>query len=424
MRKRILVASGGFKDVLDPIQTCELIIKILNDVYPEGNIETDMLPMADGGEYSLEVLAHNLKRKTILAENIVNPTGGTNTIKYIELENNSVFFASSSVLSLPPHSKNEDKNPLLLTSYGIGQLIKKFRSKGYQSILLGLGGTSTADAGLGMMQALGCRFFGQGGNEIFPTRGQYFTGADISRVSYIKSGGVRENFSNTKIIALCDTNISVSQMTVPTSLKIGRYYKSERNEIVNFFTTHFEALCNNYDMHESKYGFHNDWLEDGSPYFEKPFLGVAGGIMLGLIKVSNTIPVLGANYLAKLFSLVDKLDSCDVVISAEGRFDISLLGKTPGYVAKLASTKDKPAILLCGRINDELKPYFNGYVSKDLPEQIKDHGVDTIITCNPFYENIEMPVNYDEEIQIYKNNTERLLFDAFRQYMEIEGTFL
>ena len=67
------------------------------------------------------------------------------------------------------------KNPLKLTSYGLGQLILDAIKRGYKKIYIGLGGTGTVDCGIGMSQVFGVKYFDSNGKELIPQNGLYFS---------------------------------------------------------------------------------------------------------------------------------------------------------------------------------------------------------------------------------------------------------
>ena len=404
----ILIASGGLKDVFTPSETCNLIKNILLDVFQEKNITINEVPMADGGEYSTDVLAQYFNKSKTTINHIVSPTGEEVSVDYLELDNGYVYIGSSEVLALSNNISVLDKNPMLLTSFGLGQLINNSINKGYKKIIMGLGGTSTVDAGIGMAQALGTKFYDNKKREIQPKMGKYLCGADLLRIKYINTTFSEKRLRGVKIHVLCDTEISVSEMDVPTSLKIGRGYKDKKKVILKYYVKAFQNYCSIIDKLAN-----NNMSFVSSSYYNK-YYGVAGGILMSLINIVNIKPSLGFRYFADQFDIESKIINSDYVITAEGRFDITLRGKTPAGIAELALKNKKKVLLVCGKITPSLKKYIPGYISNSLPEYVLSSGISQILTCDPFYKNIDMPTDYSKEVEIYKNNTYNVLLNAFK----------
>jgi len=137
--------------------------KGVHKVFPEANCI--IVPMADGGEGTVDSLVDFTDGEFISAE-VIGPLGekikaeyglsGDGKIAIIEM-------ASASGIHLV---KKENRNPLETTSFGTGELIKDALNRGVTHIIMGIGGSVTNDAGIGMLQALGCSFKDNKGNEL------------------------------------------------------------------------------------------------------------------------------------------------------------------------------------------------------------------------------------------------------------------
>ena len=149
----ILVASGGMKDVYTSVETYNMVEKVLR-VVGEDNFNIIKFPCSDGGEYFYEILLFHGIGKEVDVDGIYDPIGNRKKSSYVLCNNNVSFIGSSAILGLGCEYE-EYKNPLELTSYGLGQLIRHALDNGATKIHVGLGGTSTVDAGLGMAKALG-----------------------------------------------------------------------------------------------------------------------------------------------------------------------------------------------------------------------------------------------------------------------------
>ena len=107
-------------------------------------------------------------------------------------------------------------------------IIKDAINRKFKNIYLGLGGTSTVDAGIGMAQALGIKFLSKTGVRLCPKKGKYFMGLDLSSVNDIVWDSISPIYKDVSITALCDSKINIPQMSVPTNMKISKYFDKDR----------------------------------------------------------------------------------------------------------------------------------------------------------------------------------------------------
>ena len=228
----ILISTGSFKDVYSPIEATEMIHNIIKNLLKnEKFIFVKAIPLVDGGEYSNEVIFSKLDCKKIEVNNIIDPKGESIPSHYLSLDNETAFIGSSQILRLSPEF-DQYKNPLKLTSYGLGQLIKDSIDKNFKKIIIGLGGTNTVDGGIGMAHALGVKFINNKGVELVPKNGLYFTGEDLSNINGIVKDSIPKELNNISITALYDSKINISQMLIPTDLKISKNFDKERASII------------------------------------------------------------------------------------------------------------------------------------------------------------------------------------------------
>ena len=152
---KIIIAPDSFKGSLTAREIADNIEKGILSVYPQA--EVIKLPMADGGEGTVDALVYATKGKKIYKE-VTGPLG-TPVKAYFGIlgnENTAIIeTAAASGLALVPSGK---ENPLKATTFGTGELIKAALDEGVDKIIIGLGGSATVDGGIGMAQALGISF--------------------------------------------------------------------------------------------------------------------------------------------------------------------------------------------------------------------------------------------------------------------------
>lgn len=160
---KIVIAQDSFKGSLSAIEVSKSIEKGIKKAIPHA--ETVLLPMADGGEGTMETLVATTggyKKKVI----VTGPLGQKIEAEYGvlgDLETCVIEAASSSGINLVDTT---ELNPLIATTFGVGELIKAALDDGFKKFIIGLGGSATNDGGAGMLQALGMKILDGKGNQI------------------------------------------------------------------------------------------------------------------------------------------------------------------------------------------------------------------------------------------------------------------
>ena len=164
MKPRILVASDKYKGSLSAIEVCNIIKKVIIKI--DRNIEVIVSPMADGGEGTVSTLVEGAlvegQNGKYISVKVTGPLGKPVRARFGLIKDNTavIEMASASGLVLVPLDK---RNPMNTTTYGTGELIKKALDMGCKKVIIGIGGSATNDAGLGMAQALGYKFYDKEG---------------------------------------------------------------------------------------------------------------------------------------------------------------------------------------------------------------------------------------------------------------------
>jgi glycerate 2-kinase len=407
----IVVSTGSFKDVYSPMELCE-IIKNSIDSFRMNQISIKTIPMADGGEYSNDVLWGNLNNKEIFVDNVINSYGEKTQSYYIQLDKNSAFIGSSQILGIPPE-KEKFKNPLKLTSYGLGQLIIDAINKNFTNIYVGLGGTSTVDGGIGLLQAFNLEFKNESGEKLKPIGGSYFSGQDLANISKVSSRVSNFNLEKVNLVPLCDGNINLEQMSIPTNQKIATKNQIERDSILSSLQNGF----NSYAKVVEKI-MQNKTNEIEFDVFKEEFLGCAGGMLLSLYLLFDVKPVPGFEYFRKKFHLDNAIKKANLVITGEGKFDNSFHGKTPVGISRIAKKHNKRVLYLCGDISQPNKKYFNGFNSSELPSIFFDNGIDSIISLHHYYDQIKLPNNYSDRVELYRKKNPEILTESLRLFFK------
>ena len=200
--KKIIIAIDSFKGCLTSAEAGKAAEKGIKSINPF--CHTSVIPIADGGEGLLDVLITATKGKyiTLSAHGPLMKMAKT----HYGLSGNGrtaiIEMAAISGLPLVPADK---RNPMKTTTFGTGELIRDALERGCLRFVIGLGGSATNDAGLGMLQALGFRFFDKEGHEVGSMeKGIALCGALLSEISSIDSSSAHPTLKKACFTAACD----------------------------------------------------------------------------------------------------------------------------------------------------------------------------------------------------------------------------
>ncbi|NOU60367.1 glycerate kinase [Marinifilum caeruleilacunae] len=194
---KIIIAPDKFKGSLTGLQFCEAIEKgIRKHVH---DVEIEKLPLADGGDGTVEVLQYYLDGE-IISLNVSDPLGRKVNASYLYSEVKKTAFIEMAEASGIRLLTDKEANPLKTSTYGTGELIKDALDKGVEHIILGIGGSATNDAGMGMARALGYRFFNKDKKELSGI------GKDLQEIETIDISGVHPQVNEVKFEVACDVD--------------------------------------------------------------------------------------------------------------------------------------------------------------------------------------------------------------------------
>ena len=192
---KFVLAPDSFKESMTAKEVCLAMEKGIKKVNP--NIECVHVPMADGGEGTMQSLVDATCGKVYSLE-VVGPLGNKVKAEYGILGNGEIGIlemASASGIHLVPL---EERNPLITTTYGTGELIKACLDKGIKKLLIGIGGSATNDGGAGVVQALGGRLLDKDGNELD------FGGGELGKLEKIDLTNLDTRLKDVIIEVACD----------------------------------------------------------------------------------------------------------------------------------------------------------------------------------------------------------------------------
>ena len=194
---KIVIAPDKFKGSLSGIEFCNIVENELLEIC--NNTDIVKLPLADGGDGTVEVINYYLKGYIRKVE-VEGPLHSkTQASYYYSPGNKFAFIEMAEASGLKLLNKN-DYNPLKTSTYGTGELILDAINQGAKHIILGIGGSATNDAGIGMAKALGYRFMDSNSKAL---KG---TGEDLINISSIDSSNINPILKEIKFEIACDVN--------------------------------------------------------------------------------------------------------------------------------------------------------------------------------------------------------------------------
>lgn len=376
MTKTFVLAPDSFKESLTALEACLAMQRGILQVYPEAICVT--VPMADGGEGTVDALISSMQGKQVSCV-VQGPLVGQDIHTYFGLVDEGRTAVIEMAKANGIHLLTAlERNPMLTSTYGTGQMIKCALDLGVHKMIIGLGGSVTNDGGAGMAQALGVKFLDQYQQEI------EVCGGCLNQICSIDISALDQRLAQTEIIIASDVNN-------PLCGSHGASYifapqKGATPQMV-------EALDNN--------------LKDYAALVEQTLnidvqhqagAGAAGGLGFGLLAFANAKIQSGIELMIQHTSLVEKIAQADVVLTGEGRIDAqTLLGKTPFGVAQVAKQFAKPVFAFAGIVGEGIEPLF-------------DAGFSQIVGINP--PNVLM----EDAIKNAKHYLEKSVFESFQKY--------
>lgn len=328
---KVLIAIDSFKGSITSKKASEAIASGIYDVYPEAEI--NRIPLGDGGEGTVEALIEasngRLVKKEVqgpLTEKVIASYGISGDGKTAMIE-----VAEACGLPLVP---TERRNPLKTTTYGVGELIVDAMEKGCRKFIIGLGGSSTNDAGVGMLQALGFQFLDEQLLEV--TSG----GEALKKIEHIRTDNVHPLLNKCQFQVACDVNNHLYGEN--GAAHVYGPQKGASQEMVEQLD---EGLRHFADIVQ-------DVLEIDIHAIEGA--GAAGGLGAAFAGFLQASLESGIELVLDFTDMETYVKEADIVITGEGMLDgQTSMGKAPLGIASLAKEHGVPVIALAGGLNHE-----------------------------------------------------------------------
>lgn len=328
---KVVIAIDSLKGSLSSMEAGMAIKNGILAAKPDA--EVIVKPLADGGEGTTDALIEGMNGERI----DLTVTGPMHTpvdayYGYLKDTNTAVMeMASAAGITLVPDS---EKNPLLATSYGVGEMINDAIQRGCRNFIIGIGGSVTNDGGIGMLKALGVRFLDENGEDAGEG------GQALAKIARIDVSGMNPLLKECHIQVACDVNNPLCGKNGSTYV-----YGPQKGVTEDMKKTLDEAMA-----HFARVT--SETLEND--YMNTPGAGAAGGLGYAFLAYTGAALTPGIELILDAVGLEEELSGADVVVTGEGRLDFqTAMGKAPVGVARLAKKYNAKVIAFAGSVTKE-----------------------------------------------------------------------
>jgi len=376
MLKRVICIPDSFKGTLSSSQIIQVTQSIFNKHNPD--VEVIGIEVADGGEGTVDAFL-SISGGEKISCNVCGPHFEKMDSFYGVLPENIAVIEMAACAGLPLVKDNP--NPLITTTYGVGELMISAYNHGCRKMIIGLGGSSTNDGGCGAAVALGVKFYDDSDQEFIPT------GGTLINIRKIDISNVHPLVRESNIITMCDIDnplygesgaayVFGPQKGADTN-RVQLLDQGLRN-LSNYLTTNLNKVVS-----------------------DIPGAGAAGGMGGGMVAFFNSTLQSGIETILDIAKFNELIEGCDLIITGEGRIDSQTLrGKVPLGVSRRAKKLNIPVLCVVGSIGDGIEDIYN-------------QGITSIISIN------NQPVDFSisklkaiENLTITMDNLVRLLIST------------
>ena len=361
---KILIAPDSFKESLEALDVCHAIQAGFSQVFPDADYQ--LLPMADGGEGTSAVLSYVLGgrwKEVRVHDPLMRPISA----KYLLLPNATAVIEIAQACGLHLLTVAE-RNPVIASSYGVGELIVDALDEGVKRIIIGLGGSATNDAGLGMLTALGMTFYDSDDNTL--AQG----GGALANLQRLDATSFHASVLDTVFEVACDVTNPLCG-TLGASRIFGPQKGASPQQVndLDQALNHFATIC-------EQQGYKN--------YQDIAGAGAAGGLGYALMSFCQAELKSGFDTVAEVANLSQHIADADLVITGEGKLDAqTAMGKVAGGISQIAKASHTPVIAICGSV-DGLKSAQTSQFDIIVPSIQKLDSLDNVF--KNAYNNIEI----------------------------------
>lgn len=327
---KFVFAPDSFKGSLTAERVCALLAQAVAEHFPQA--ATDSIPVADGGEGTVDALVFSTGGQTAEVT-VTGPMGDPVKATYGILGDGETAILEMAQASGLPLVRGE-KNPLLATSYGTGELLAHVLAAGHRRLYIGIGGSATNDGGMGMLSALGARFMDEHGAAL------QGSGGALGRVAAVDLSGLLPALRAAELTVISDvTNVLLGEDGATA------VYGPQKGVTPETFAQLEAGMANYAGVLEGALG---------KQIRDLPGAGAAGGMGAALGGVLGAEIRSGISTVLDIAGFDARVRDASLVITGEGRIDGQSIrfGKVAAGVAKRCAPLGVPVIAIVGGMAD------------------------------------------------------------------------
>lgn len=293
-------------------------------------VEVTTVAVADGGDGTTEVLASTRQGQWV-AMPTIGPLLQREPVnaRYFLCDDGTALIevAAASGLALLPV---DERDVMRATTLGTGMLMRDAMERGSRHIVLGLGGSATCDAGMGIMCALGAEFLDAQGHHLYPS------GESLEKIEHIETLGIPQTVRDCRFTILIDVDTQLcGERGAARVFAPQKGASPEQVEQLDRGLAHVADIV-------------------GQDIAGRQGCGAAGGIPALMMCLLNCELLPGAPYVFACNGMSEALDGADLVITGEGKLDSqTMMGKGPGSVITMARERNVPVAVVCGQADSD-----------------------------------------------------------------------
>jgi glycerate kinase len=325
---KFVIAPDKYKGSLTGIEFCDAVESAIVKVYPKASVTK--IPLADGGDGTIDALEYSLQGQKITI------TVNSPVFKPVEATYLYVAKTQTAIIEMAEASginllQKADVNCMNTSTLGTGELILDAIKQGAKTIILGIGGSATNDAGIGMAVALGYQFLDHNNNVLLPI------GKNLNQIHTINHSNVNQLLKDITFQVACDVTNPLFGTNGAAYIYAKQKGASPKEiEILDEGLQHFSNII--------KQDFQIDCQKiEGA--------GAAGGLGAGAVAFLNGELTSGIELIKNITEFDTIIEGADWIITGEGQLDSQTLsGKTIDGVLKSAHKKNIPVAAFCGSV--------------------------------------------------------------------------
>lgn len=326
---KVVVLIDSFKGSISSISAGNSVMDGVKRVFP--NAEVFVLPLADGGEGTVDALVEGCGGEFVSVETC-GPLSEKVLSTYGIINNRTAIMEMSTSAGITLIDE-KDRNPLFTTTFGVGEMIKHAIDNGCRDFIIGIGGSATNDGGIGMLSALGYKFLDQNKNPV------PFGANGLKHLKSIDCSGADKRLKECSFMIACDVNNPLCGENGCSAVYGPQ--KGATPEMVR----DMDCWMNSYaEICKSTLKVDNKNMAGA---------GAAGGLGFAFATFLKATLKSGISLVLDFIGAEEVIKNADVVVTGEGRLDgQSAMGKAPVGVARLAKKHLKKVIAFSGVLGD------------------------------------------------------------------------